>query len=221
MCVLYRYHNDMTDCAVARIAGHDRWQWAGNGVAWCMLRQHAGTGVVSLQQLAVAGARWRPVWRGTADAWRCIAPSRPISIRRPVPGDASRHPIPCHGWLGGMQRGVWRHGRSVHHRHHVIDEPQISPARCIAAGLSSRSSLLRRPSRTVACTPPPDPQTHPLAAVFRLRSSASARRFRPLPPPGRRCRALSASRPLRACRPADSCWPFSSQQAGPPHPGRG
>lgn len=113
MCVLYRYHNDMTDCAVARIAGHDRWQWAGNGVAWCMLRQHAGTGVVSLQQLAVAGARWRPVWRGTADAWRCIAPSRPISIRRPVPGDASRHPIPCHGWLGGMQRGVWRHGRSV------------------------------------------------------------------------------------------------------------
>jgi hypothetical protein len=52
-----RYRNDLAGCAGARIAGHDRWRLAGNVVlAWSHVAlQHAGTSVVSLATISVAG----------------------------------------------------------------------------------------------------------------------------------------------------------------------
>ena len=83
--------------------------------------------------------------------------------------------------------------------------PGLVALKCRAAATACRSPRTSTPRWAQSSDP---------------RSSASARRYRPLPPPALCYRASSTSRPLRACLRADSCWPSSALQAGPPHPGR-
>ena len=115
---------------------------AGNGLATALL------GACCASMLALASFRY-------SNSLSLAHAGVPCGVALPTHGDASHHRDPYQSAVLflGMHPATQSHATAgwegcsaasgdmvapSHHRHHVIDEHQISPARCIAAGLSSR-----------------------------------------------------------------------------------